>query len=59
MTATCRRRGGTTIMTIVKRAGKGADTPAGKAALQKVIQVSGADSPSAKQAKGMLQQMWK
>jgi len=46
-------------MTIVKRAGKGADTPAGKAALQKVIQVSGADSPSAKQAKGMLQQMWK
>jgi HEAT repeat protein len=46
-----------TVMTIMKQAGKRAHTPAGKAALQKVIQVSGANSPSAKEAKGLLKKI--
>ena len=48
-----------TVMTIVKRAGKNAHTPAGKAALQKVIQVSEANSPSAKEAQELLKKMGK
>ncbi len=48
-----------TVVAIVKRAGKSAHTPAGTAALQKVIQVSGANSPYAKEAKELLKKMGK
>ena len=57
--AAAKREAVATVMAIVKRAGKRAHTPIGKAALQKVVQISGADSPSAKQAKGLLKEMGK